>query len=121
MVGATEQELRGYLADGGCPADAVVHPCGTTWAMGFSWSSFVAQSTLLHCCRRAGLTDKHMLADDLLPPRGRVAHALATDDAMVFARGSAQAGDRAVRRLDEAVAAAGIQPHLEKNVDAEMS
>ena len=44
-------------------------PVSTSWPMGFSWSSFVAQSKLLKCCRDSGLTDEHMLADDLPSPQ----------------------------------------------------
>ena len=60
----------------------------------------MAQRTLLNCCRVGGLREEHMLADDLPPPRGPVAFALAADDAMVYARDQA-AGRRAVRIRNE--------------------
>jgi len=49
--------------------------------MGFSWSSWVAQSTVLSMVRDAGFGEEGMLAADLPTPSGdEDAHALATDD-----------------------------------------
>ena len=48
--------------------DDYVFPCCATWPMGFSWSSYLAQSTLLAQCAGVGLSTDRMLADDLLRP-----------------------------------------------------
>ena len=39
-------------------------PVSRVWGMGFSWSSFVAQATLLKVCLDAGLTLEHVLSTD---------------------------------------------------------
>ena len=55
--------------------------------MGFAWSSFVAQSTLLACCSKAGLPDGMCLCDERPNPRdAKEAYALATDDVMHFVK-----------------------------------
>ena len=64
-----------------------VYPCCTSWPMGFSLSSYLAQSTLLAQCQHVSLTEARMLADDLLPPsEGTVRFALVTDDVLIFDR-----------------------------------
>ena len=45
----------------GCSSEWV-WPCSRVWGMGFSWSSCVAQETLLCICARAGLDERHVLA-----------------------------------------------------------
>ena len=53
--------------------------------MGFSWSSCVAQSTLLSICTLAGLDDCKVLASDaVLPESLDLCLAVATDDLMIF-------------------------------------
>ena len=60
-------------------------PCSKVWPMGFSWSSCVAQSTLLSICEEAGLRDRHVLACDSPSPGSLdLAFAVATDDLMIF-------------------------------------
>ena len=44
-------------------------PAGCVWAMGFGWSWWVAQSTMLSTCRAAGLHEEMLLAEDLPPPQ----------------------------------------------------
>jgi hypothetical protein len=44
-------------------------PVSTAWPMGFGWSSFVAQSFMVSCCRDAGFSDSQMLTEEgKLPP-----------------------------------------------------
>ena len=53
--------------------------------MGFSWSSCVAQPTLLSICEEAALRDRHALAcDSPLPSCLDLAFAVVTDDLMIF-------------------------------------
>ncbi len=53
--------------------------------MGFSWSSFVAQSSMLSVCSTAGLGQDRMLSTDLdTPVSVSEAFSLATDDVIHF-------------------------------------
>jgi len=98
-----------------------IHPCCSTWPMGFSWSSFLAQSYLLSRCVAGGLNTDMILCDDLPPPSDLdLTFALATDDVGVFARGERFRGDQAVRKLDESIIDGGVQPHPAKSVNAQL-
>ena len=115
--GASRDELQ-YFCDGPLPnAGALVHPVCCTWSMGFSWSSFIAQSTLLAKCRDAGLTDSRMLADDLPPPARGLTYGLATDDVMIFDAGGSGLGQQAANRLDKVLGDAGLLRNCAKDVD----
>jgi len=79
-----------------------------TWAMGFSWSSFVAQSKLLSIARSAGLQDKQILTLDAPHP----AHVdevvtIATDDA-VFVHPSKLSASERLDKFDAAMSEAGV-------------
>ena len=88
----SRSELRDFgisdddiLSFGGMPDHDSFFPCSRVWPMGFSWSSCVAQSTLLSICSEAGLDDRHVLAcDSPLPGSMSLAFAVATDDLMFF-------------------------------------
>ena len=98
---------------------AGIWPVCMSWPMGFSWSSFIAQSKLLKCCRAAGLDEARMLADDLpVPAQTDVSFALATDDVMVFSLGDESAAAPWLEALDEAIAASEIVRHPDKDVNA---
>ena len=85
--------------------------------MGFSWSSYLAQSTLLACLAAAGF-DSRLIADDQPPPvRLDLTAALATDDVMVFSAGSRPEARAAVRRIDAAIHEAGIRAHSGKDIN----
>lgn len=85
-------------------------PICNSWSMGFSWSSFVAQSKLLKCCRSIGLDDTKTLADDLLVPScSSVTFALAADDVMLFTIGGDAVARPCFESLDKAIADAGIE------------
>ena len=125
----TDNELAAFCSHmGPIDLDAFVFPCCASWPMGFSWSSFIAQSTLLAQCNRVGLTDDRMLADDLLPPsRGTLRFALATDDVMIFDRAAADTdtrdmpGHHAAAALDAELERAGIQRHPKKDENGRTS
>ena len=86
--------------------------------MGFSWSSYLAQSCLLGCLQAAGVGEHHMLADDLPPPVDLDrAVSLATDDIIVFGRHDLPSVRQRVARIDKAVADAGIEAHRGKDVN----
>lgn len=80
----TFAELQQYCRDDVTLA-SIVHPVSTCLPMGFSWSSFICQSTMLGICEHAGLRSFAVLADDTpAPARMDRTFALATDDVMVF-------------------------------------
>ena len=69
--------------------------------MGFSWSSYIAQTTMLDVCAEANLTKELVLCDtEPAPHSSRRAFALATDDIMYFNRGSKLASERAMDKVD---------------------
>lgn len=100
----------------------LVYPVSSCWPMGFSWSSYVAQCTMLGVCRRAGLRTCRILADDL-PTPACLDHvfALATDDVMEFCRGSYDQACANADRLDSAMEAAGIVKNPDKDVNGALS
>lgn len=69
-----------------CPSGvAAVVPIGRCWPMGFSWSSAVALSFNVNCCRLSGFTDDAFLADERGIPRADTeVVAVAADDINVF-------------------------------------
>jgi len=98
--------------------DSVVHPLCCSWPMGFSWSSFLAQTTLLGCCTRAGLGPSSLLTlDQPIPFDLRVTAALATDDVAIFTSRPRSVSDDVVARLDAEILRRGIQPHPGKDVN----
>ena len=56
-------ELQSYWDHGVLEHDTTLHPACATWPMGFSWSSFLAQSLLLQRCVEGGLDRKYV--DDI--------------------------------------------------------
>ena len=66
----TTEEMRSWCGGEILPEETLVHLCSCIWAMGFSWSAYLAQSTLLHHCFQAGLSRDLLLAEDLPPPSG---------------------------------------------------
>ena len=99
-------------------SSTVLTPCCLTWPMGFSWSSYLAQSTLLACLYAAGVKENSIVADDKAAPAQLGLNvALATDDVIVFARGQQIRARRAVQAIDNAISAAGIDAHRGKDVN----
>ena len=73
------------IAHGADPAHLVFFSCLRAWPMGFSWSSCVAQETLLGWCNSSGLTSDLALAPDTpIPDSLDICFAVATDELMVF-------------------------------------
>ena len=93
-------------------------PCSKVWGMGFAWSSYVAQETLLGVCTRAGLPNNVALAvGHPIPASERVFFSLATDDVMIFSRHGPGHTLAAAGRLDIAMAKAGIVKHPAKDIN----
>ena len=112
--GMSRDELLGLLSSGKHRRDAssscarirgadVFYPVSRVWCMGFAWSSFIAQSTLLACCRAAGFRDRMCLCDgNPAPDVDDEAYALATDDVMHFTTGGVSISESRMSALDEA-------------------
>ena len=85
--------------------------------MGYSWSSFVAQSTMLAVCRRSGLDTTKVLSDGRPPPLDMSeVFCLATDDIMVFSRKASRGPVRAMAAVDTAMEHFGVVKHDKKDV-----
>ena len=98
-----------------------LYPRSRVWPMGFSWSSFIAQSKMLDVCRTAGLGEDRMLALDLRTPDDvSEAFCLAADDVIHFCK-EAEVGRERMRRLDRAFACHGVQKHEQKDIDQVLS
>ena len=78
--------------------------------MGFAWSSFVAQSTLLACCRGGGFSDSICMSDERPIPSDAIeAYALATDDVMHFSKVGPDLSRKRMVELDEALLESGVE------------
>ena len=98
-AGATDAELSFVVAEGVDPSLTIFWPCSNVWGMGFAWSSFVAQESLLEVCKRAGLGAGQALApDNDVPESTALMFSLATDDVMIF---SSAGGARPLPQLYE--------------------
>ena len=90
----------------------VFYPVSRVWCMGFAWSSFVAQYTLLACCRSAGFRDSVCLCDERpTPDEASEAYALATDDVMHFTTSGPELSKMRMDDLDEALVSVGSEKH----------
>ena len=115
--GFTVADTRSFACDRQlCPHD-LVFPVSRVWPMGYSWSSFVAQSVMLDVCRQAGLDSSKILADGRPAPRDMAeVVALATDDIMAFSRRNSRGPKRAMDAVDVAMGRIGVVKHDKKNV-----
>ena len=120
--GLTDEELRSFSVDGLTDNDVYVIPLCNTFPMGFGWSSYAAQSTMLAACRRIGYGDDHFLTGErVLPASQDVRVAIATDDINVFERLSpgevGSSGPPPLSALDDDWIAHGIVGHDDKAAD----
>jgi hypothetical protein len=94
----------------------LLYPCSRVWPMGFSWSSYIAQTSMLGVCSAAGLEQDRQLADDLPSPLSDLRFGLATDDIVLFDRSTPEACTLHASRIDKAFTRVGIQRHTAKDV-----
>ena len=85
-------------------------PVGCVWAMGFGWSSWVAQSTMLSACRAAGL---HEGAPSPV-------YCLATDEVVYMRPDDISKGRAAIRCLDSEFTRRGILKKADKDIDGSL-
>ena len=84
--------------------------------MGFSWSSYIAQSSLLTVCGRAGLDETRVLAHGKPAPlKPGCFFSLATDDTMIFSKDGEGHTLAPAQRLGRAMHAASIEKHADKD------
>ena len=121
-AGATDQELWTFVDRGVDAARSSFWPCSNVWGMGFAWSSFIAQESLLAVCKRAGLDERHALApDNDVPTSTDLMFSLATDDVMIFSSSGPGATIAPTLRVEEEMRRAGIVKHEGKDVNDELS
>merc|ERR1712226_1198485 len=76
-------------------------PASRVWPMGFGWSSFVAQSSMVESCRRAGFSTNRMIAPDLPVPVSRSSvFAIATDDVVHLTKDGPAAAATSMHKLE---------------------
>ena len=86
--------------------------------MGFSWSSAIAQETLLTIADHGGLGSTRVLAEDApLPNSLDIVFAAATDDIMVFSDQGPGSTREPVERLEASLRAHGALKNPAKDVD----
>ena len=121
-AGATVEELGVFVDDGVDSARVSFWPCSNVWGMGFAWSSFVAQESLLAVCKRAGLDSRHALApDNEVPLSTDLMFSLATDDVMVFSAAGPGGTVDATSRVESEMLRAGIVKHAGKDITDALS
>ena len=122
-AGLTRGELRRCCVDAGPLLTATrLFPRSRVWPMGFSYSSWVAQSTMLEEVRSAGFGDEGLLATDIPTPLGLPEmHALATDDFIHLSTQSEQSVRARMQRYDRVMEGRGIALNDGKSVTAASS
>jgi hypothetical protein len=122
-AGLTANELEDLLQDGPLEAsDAFLVPLNNTWPMGFGWSSYVAQTTMVRACMNAGFHADQMLSSErALSSCINECVAIATDDVNLFQRLApcerSEICSAPLSVLNAAWAAMGIEGHAGKAVD----
>jgi len=91
-LGCSTDELRCYFDDlePDEPVPNVITPCNATWAMGFSWSSFVAQTEMVCVCFDAGLQPHQLLSLDAPHPADASEVATVSTDDVFFVHSHAE-------------------------------
>ena len=120
-------ELQSFVKDqdGALEAKDVLTPISLCWPMGFAWSSFAAQSTMVASVQQANFGSTQFLTDEgALPDPGLPSVAVATDDVTLFNRAShaevnawRQAGYSPLGTLDAAWESIGIVGQDSKKYD----
>ena len=99
-----------------------LHPCSLVWPMGFSWSSYIAQTAMLEVCEDGGLTPDMILSQDDQPPADPSStFCLATDDVCHFTTKGEHASAKAMAQLDRAFLRRGVLKHGGKDIDGTLN
>ena len=119
-AGATGAELKLWCRGFRCCGDGLrIFPVSRCWAMGFSWSSYIAQClTLNGICRAAGLWSPAVLSLERPTPLDfSETFAVATDDIMVFNRGPLGKLGALGPRIDKAMIDLGVVKNASKDIN----
>ena len=116
--GFCRKDLESLLQAGECLCDdRPVYILSNCWPMGFAWSSYVAQASMLGLCARAGIPSSQLLSvGQTTPDDLTMTAALATDDLMVFKRADAIVSVDWCANFDKAMDDAGAQRNAAKDV-----
>jgi hypothetical protein len=116
--GVAHDEMNMYIEAGTDPMQEKLWPVSCVWCMGFSWSSFIAQETLLSVLQQAGLGPEKIISTDGPSPLTFLeAVGLATDDVMIFSDAGEGGTTNATKRLEAAFLCNGIVKHDQKDVN----
>ena len=118
LDGLTLSELQSYLLTESHHSEkSQLVPVNLTWAMGFSWSSYIAQSVMTGCCLKTGLDIQSLLADHTQVPTemGEVV-AVATDDVMHFSNVGPSIGEQWMEHLDTVFESVGVITNASKDI-----
>ena len=123
-VGAmTRAEIDSFLIDGAFAGD-VLTPVNLCFPMGFGWSSYVAQETMLASVLRTGFRAEEVLSSEhIILPEALRSVAVATDDVHLFSKCHTcdQLNDPPLQALDEEWERCGIIGHPDKRVDNQLN
>jgi hypothetical protein len=121
-AGASQTELASFLRDGADSLRSNFFPLALGWPMGFSWSSAVAQETLLCIAASGGLTSNLIWAPDrALPSSWELGFAVATDDIMIFSDGGPDCLAAPVASFEAALLDHGAIKHEGEDVDNKLN
>ena len=113
--GLSAGEIDEMCANLGATSLDAVFPIFVTWAMGFSWSSFVSQTTMLGICSEAGLTEDFILsADRPTPSQTKCVFAVATDDVILMSTAGPGSTVYLAQAVEENMEAGGMKCHTDK-------
>ena len=117
-AGGTHEEISEFLRGGTLKDATSFYPLSKNWPMGFSWSSAVAQGTLLAIAADAGLNEDLVWGPDAPLPRSwELGFALATDDLMIFSDTGPGSTQAATARFEKALCEHGAVKYDAKDVD----
>ena len=85
--------------------------------MGFSWSSYVAQTVMVGCCLRVGLPSAAILADETkVPDSMSQVVGVATDDIMHFSNQHPQIGREWMDELEKVFQDVSLKTNAQKDI-----
>ena len=98
--------------------DTSIFPVGQTWGMGFAWSSFISQNTLMAICKEANLDERKVVSmDSETPSCFAEIFSVATDDVILMSTAGPGKTSEMAARLEAAMLNAGLVQNTSKNVD----
>ena len=115
------RELESFVDDLGehrLLDDDYVVPVCTTWPMGFSWSSFVAQEEMVSICRTAGFCEEQLLALDCPHPLDQTEMATVATDDVIFIHDDERAAHKRLDEFDRAMVSHDVERNTTKDINA---